>query len=220
MAEPEPHDRMREDEMAIEDALAQHGIALADVTGAANCHLHFDHSGQNVRLTGVPIFVQRAEWEKVYEPDYTVPEWIDVPSLTYELSCSPGRRCSRVPSGRVQRSRRPPAPRQRRIPAIRAPSSGSARSSRSVCISRTIPPSGSVDRRLSASPGSAILRSHERFAARRGVRAPRLGDAAVDRHVYDAHAGTAERAGARHLRLDPWRRCGTPSAATPTTCLT
>jgi glyoxylase-like metal-dependent hydrolase (beta-lactamase superfamily II) len=70
---------------AIEDALAHHGIALADVTGAANCHLHFDHSGQNVRLTGVPIFVQRAEWEKVHEPDYTVPEWIDVPSLTYEL---------------------------------------------------------------------------------------------------------------------------------------
>ena len=70
---------------AIEDALAQHDIALADVTGAANCHLHFDHSGQNVRLTGVPIFVQRAEWEKVHEPDYTVPEWIDVPSLTYEL---------------------------------------------------------------------------------------------------------------------------------------
>jgi N-acyl homoserine lactone hydrolase len=71
---------------AIEDALAEHGIALADVTGAANCHLHFDHGGQNVRIpSGVPIFVQRAEWEKVHEPDYTVPEWIDVPGLTYEL---------------------------------------------------------------------------------------------------------------------------------------
>jgi N-acyl homoserine lactone hydrolase len=69
----------------IEDALAQHGISLADVTGAANCHLHFDHSGQNIRLTGMPIFVQRAEWEKVHQPDYTVAEWIDVPSLTYEL---------------------------------------------------------------------------------------------------------------------------------------
>jgi N-acyl homoserine lactone hydrolase len=71
---------------AIEDALARHGISLADVTGVANCHLHFDHSGQNVRLpAGVPIFVQRAEWAKVHEPDYTVAEWIDVPSLTYEL---------------------------------------------------------------------------------------------------------------------------------------
>jgi glyoxylase-like metal-dependent hydrolase (beta-lactamase superfamily II) len=71
---------------AIEHALAAHGISLADVTGAANCHLHFDHSGQNVRLPkGLPIFVQRAEWAKVHEPDYTVPEWIDVPGLTYEL---------------------------------------------------------------------------------------------------------------------------------------
>ncbi|HEU4354142.1 MAG TPA: MBL fold metallo-hydrolase [Actinomycetota bacterium] len=69
----------------LEDALGEHGIALADVTGAANCHLHFDHSGQNARLRGVPIFVQRREWEKVHEPDYTVPEWIDVPGLTYEV---------------------------------------------------------------------------------------------------------------------------------------
>ena len=53
----------------IEDALAEHGIALADVTGAANCHLHFDHSGQNVRLPGVPIFVQRAEWAMVHEAE-------------------------------------------------------------------------------------------------------------------------------------------------------
>jgi glyoxylase-like metal-dependent hydrolase (beta-lactamase superfamily II) len=69
----------------IEDALAEHQIALADVTGAANCHLHFDHSGQNVRLKGVPIFVQRAEWAMVHEPEYTVPEWIDAPGLTYEV---------------------------------------------------------------------------------------------------------------------------------------
>jgi glyoxylase-like metal-dependent hydrolase (beta-lactamase superfamily II) len=69
----------------IEDALAQHGISLADVTGAANCHLHFDHSGQNVRLKGRPIFVQRAEWAMVHEPDYTVPAWIDAPGLTYEF---------------------------------------------------------------------------------------------------------------------------------------
>jgi len=70
----------------IEDALAEHGISLADVTGVANCHLHFDHSGQNVRIPkGVPIFVQRTEWAKVHEPDYTVPEWIDVPGLAYEV---------------------------------------------------------------------------------------------------------------------------------------
>jgi glyoxylase-like metal-dependent hydrolase (beta-lactamase superfamily II) len=70
----------------IEDALASNGIALADVTGAANCHLHFDHSGQNARLpSGVPIFVQRAEWRMVHVPEYTIPEWVDAPGLSYEL---------------------------------------------------------------------------------------------------------------------------------------
>lgn len=69
----------------VEDALGAVGISLADVTGAANCHLHFDHSGQNARLTGMPIFVQRTEWALVHTPDYTVPEWIDVPGLAYEL---------------------------------------------------------------------------------------------------------------------------------------
>jgi N-acyl homoserine lactone hydrolase len=71
---------------SIEDALVEHGISLTDVTGAANCHLHADHSGQNGRIPPhVPIFVQRAEWVMVHEPDYTVPEWIDVPSLSYEV---------------------------------------------------------------------------------------------------------------------------------------
>ena len=88
---------------AIEDALAAHGISLADVTGAANCHLHFDHSGQNVRIpSDVPIFVQRAEWAMVHEPDYTVPEWIDAPGLSYEvldgeLEVAPGLRLIPTP---------------------------------------------------------------------------------------------------------------------------
>jgi glyoxylase-like metal-dependent hydrolase (beta-lactamase superfamily II) len=69
----------------IEDALAEHGIALFEVTGAANCHLHFDHSGQNIRLKGIPIFVQRAEWAMVHEPGYTVAGWVDAPGLTYEI---------------------------------------------------------------------------------------------------------------------------------------
>jgi glyoxylase-like metal-dependent hydrolase (beta-lactamase superfamily II) len=69
----------------VEDALGALGISLADVTGAANCHLHFDHCGQNARLTGMPIFVQRTEWASVHTPDYTVPEWVDVQGLAYEL---------------------------------------------------------------------------------------------------------------------------------------
>jgi len=70
----------------LDDALADHGISFADVTGVANCHLHFDHCGQNGAVpSGIPIFVQRAEWAMVHEPEYTVPQWIDVPGLSYEL---------------------------------------------------------------------------------------------------------------------------------------
>jgi glyoxylase-like metal-dependent hydrolase (beta-lactamase superfamily II) len=69
----------------LEDALGAHGIALADVTGVANCHLHVDHAGQNGLVQGRPIFVQRREWGMVHEPDYTIPDWVDVPGLDYEV---------------------------------------------------------------------------------------------------------------------------------------
>jgi len=69
----------------IEEALAAHGIAMADITAVANCHLHLDHGGGNGRFPGRTIFAQRGEWGMVHEPDYTVAEWVDVPGLTYEL---------------------------------------------------------------------------------------------------------------------------------------
>lgn len=69
----------------LEEALAAHGIAMADLTAVANCHLHVDHGGQNWRFPGRPIFVQRREWAMVHEPDYTVSEWVDVPALSYEV---------------------------------------------------------------------------------------------------------------------------------------
>jgi glyoxylase-like metal-dependent hydrolase (beta-lactamase superfamily II) len=69
----------------LEGALAAHGIDLADVTAAANCHLHIDHGGQNGLLAGRPIFVQRREWAMVHEPDFTIAEWVDVPGLRYEV---------------------------------------------------------------------------------------------------------------------------------------
>jgi N-acyl homoserine lactone hydrolase len=56
----------------IEDALAAHGISMADVTAVANCHLHLDHAGQNARFAGLPILVQAREWAMVHEPGYTV----------------------------------------------------------------------------------------------------------------------------------------------------
>jgi N-acyl homoserine lactone hydrolase len=71
--------------VTLEDALAAHGVSIADVTAVANCHLHFDHSGQNARFRGVPIFAQRVEHEMIHTRDYTIPEWVDFPGATYEL---------------------------------------------------------------------------------------------------------------------------------------
>jgi N-acyl homoserine lactone hydrolase len=69
----------------IQQVLASHDIAMTDITAVANCHLHVDHAGQNVSFTGRPIFVQRREWAMVREPDYTIPEWVDAPGLSYEV---------------------------------------------------------------------------------------------------------------------------------------
>jgi N-acyl homoserine lactone hydrolase len=69
----------------MQEALASHGIALTDIVAVANSHLHFDHSGQNRRFPGVPIYVQRAERRASEEPDYTVPDWVDFPGASYEV---------------------------------------------------------------------------------------------------------------------------------------
>ena len=56
----------------------------ADNTAIANCHLHADHSGQNGRFPGVPIYVQPAEWAAAHEPDYTILEDIEFAGARYE----------------------------------------------------------------------------------------------------------------------------------------
>lgn len=68
----------------LDAALKAHGIAMADVTAVANCHLHVDHSGQNGLFPGRPIFVQEKEWAMVPEPDYTIAEWVYAQGLIYE----------------------------------------------------------------------------------------------------------------------------------------
>ncbi len=82
----------------VEDALGRAGLSLADVTGAANCHLHFDHCGQNARLRGHPDLRAACRvdvWSK--SPTTRCPEWVDVPGLTYELLRWRGRGRSRHP---------------------------------------------------------------------------------------------------------------------------
>ena len=61
------------------------GLAIGEITAVANCHLHADHSGQNLLFPGVPIFVQPAEWAAAHGPEeYTINDWIDFPGARYE----------------------------------------------------------------------------------------------------------------------------------------
>src|SRR5437870_13525337 len=47
---------------ALPDVLAEAGVDEPEITAIANCHLHADHSGQNLLFAGIPIYVQPAEW--------------------------------------------------------------------------------------------------------------------------------------------------------------
>jgi N-acyl homoserine lactone hydrolase len=76
-------ERYHPDARRIEDALADAGISIADVTAVANCHLHADHAGQNSAFPDVPIYVQATEWEIAHTTDHTILDWIDFPSARY-----------------------------------------------------------------------------------------------------------------------------------------
>jgi glyoxylase-like metal-dependent hydrolase (beta-lactamase superfamily II) len=69
---------------ALPEVLAQAGVDHAEITAIANCHLHADHSGQNLRFPGIPIYVQPAEWEAAHGPGYTILDWVDFPGARIE----------------------------------------------------------------------------------------------------------------------------------------
>jgi N-acyl homoserine lactone hydrolase len=68
----------------LPEVLRNAGVDLAEVTAVANCHLHFDHSGQNNLFPEIPIYVQPEEWTAAHEPDYTIVDFIDFPGARYE----------------------------------------------------------------------------------------------------------------------------------------
>jgi glyoxylase-like metal-dependent hydrolase (beta-lactamase superfamily II) len=66
-------------------ALAEAGVPVDKIEAIVNCHLHFDHCGQNSAFAGVPVYAQNAEWHAAHEPDYTIPEWVDFEGADYRL---------------------------------------------------------------------------------------------------------------------------------------
>jgi len=70
---------------ALPEVLAEAGVSEQEITAIANCHLHADHAGQNLRFPGVPIYVQPAEWAIAHGPDeYTILDWVDFPGARIE----------------------------------------------------------------------------------------------------------------------------------------
>ncbi len=67
----------------VDDVLAEVGVQRLDVRMVINSHLHFDHCGNNRLFPGIPLVVQRAEYEDARQPGYTIPEWIDFPGADW-----------------------------------------------------------------------------------------------------------------------------------------
>jgi len=66
-------------------ALRPHDVDPSDIRWIVNSHLHFDHCGQNAVFPHAPLYVQRAEYERREDPDYTVVEWLNYAGARWEL---------------------------------------------------------------------------------------------------------------------------------------
>lgn len=65
-------------------ALGEVGTRLEDIRIVVNCHLHFDHCGNNSEMTGKPIVVQTAEMQAAQRiAGYTLAELVDAPGIRY-----------------------------------------------------------------------------------------------------------------------------------------
>jgi N-acyl homoserine lactone hydrolase len=91
---PEVDARYRPRRNGLGEALAAVGAKAADLTVAANCHLHFDHCGGNPLLGPIPVFTQAAELDAALRtPHYTLPELIEpsrFETVTGEVEVLPG----------------------------------------------------------------------------------------------------------------------------------
>jgi N-acyl homoserine lactone hydrolase len=70
---------------SVADALADHDLAVGDITAVVNSHLHFDHCGQNAVFKHAPFYVQRAELERARRESKQLSDWFDFAGARFEL---------------------------------------------------------------------------------------------------------------------------------------
>ena len=61
------------------------GISVTDIDAVLLTHLHFDHVGGAHRLPGVPLHVQRGEWDAAQAANYTVSEFLTFEGANFVL---------------------------------------------------------------------------------------------------------------------------------------
>ena len=71
--------------VAVTDALAEHGLSPADISLVINTHLHFDHCGQNAVFKHAPFYVQRAELDRARRESAELSGWFDFAGARFEL---------------------------------------------------------------------------------------------------------------------------------------
>ncbi len=67
----------------IVDALSGLGVQPDEIDVVINCHLHADHAGGNVCFPGSKILIQPAEVVAASEPEYSVPEALNLAGGNY-----------------------------------------------------------------------------------------------------------------------------------------
>lgn len=68
----------------ITDALASMGAMPGEIDLVINCHLHADHAGGNVFFPAATILVQPAELAAAREPDYSLPQALNLDGGLYQ----------------------------------------------------------------------------------------------------------------------------------------
>jgi N-acyl homoserine lactone hydrolase len=70
---------------AVEDALADHGLEVADIKAVITTHLHQDHFGHNVVFKHLPFYLQAKELDRAREQEGHLTEWFDFAGANFEL---------------------------------------------------------------------------------------------------------------------------------------